>query len=358
MLWVLLAILFVVPLVLFYLLAIRSVDRFAPAPWWLLFLCLMWGSVGAVVPSVAAGMFGQEALDRAFDADLSERGAELSENIGATFMAPLVEEPAKALGLLVIYAFARRRVHETHGALSGVVLGGTIGLGFTLTEDILYIVGAAEEAGGAGFIGVFFIRTIMLGMGHATFTAFTGLGFGLFATMTSGWRWAMPWLGLGAAMIAHAGRNLFSSFLTLDGFGVVMVLLLHALVMLMFFGLLIGMAYRDRKRVRTGLSGVVGVLITKAEYEFIISPWMLVPGWNFIQLMGLPGSYQEAREKQLHCFQLAFIRNRARNEFANDDAPPVLDPVETEAIAAIQAANARGVLLARPAITAEPVVMG
>ena len=120
--------------------------------------------------------------------------------------------------------FARRRVHETHGALSGVVLGGTIGLGFTLTEDILYIVGAAEKAGGAGFIGVFFIRTIMLGMGHATFTAFTGLGFGLFATMTSGWRWAMPWLGLGAAMIAHAGRNLFSSFLTLDGFGVVMVL--------------------------------------------------------------------------------------------------------------------------------------
>jgi protease PrsW len=340
MLWVLLAILFVVPLVLFYLLAIRSVDRFAPAPWWLLFLCLMWGSVGAVVPSVAASMFGQEVLDRAFD-------AELSENIGATFMAPLVEEPAKALGLLVIYAFARRRVHETHGALSGVVLGGTIGLGFTLTEDILYIVGAAEQAGGAGFIGVFFIRTIMLGMGHATFTAFTGLGFGLFATMTSGWRWAMPWLGLGAAMIAHAGRNLFSSFLTLDGFGVIMVLLLHALVMLMFFGLLIGMAYRDRKRVRTGLSGVVGVLITKAEYECIISPWMLVPGWNFIQLMGLPGSYQEAREKQLHCFQLAFIRNRARNEFANNDAPPVLDPVEIEAIAAIRTANARGVVLTR-----------
>ena len=107
------------------------------------------------------------------------------------------------------------------------------------------------------------------------------------------------------------------------------------------------MAYRDRKRVRTGLGGVVGVLITKAEYEFIISPWMLVPGWNFIQLMGLPGSYQEAREKQLHCFQLAFIRNRARNEFANDDAPPVLDPLETEAIAALRTANARGVIMTR-----------
>ena len=134
-----------------------------------------------------------------------------------------------------------------------------------------------------------------------------------------------------------------------------MVLLLHALVMLMFFGLLIGMAYRDRKRVQAGLSGVVGVLITKAEYEFIISPWMLVPGWNFIQLMGLPGSYQDAREKQLHCFQLAFIRYRARNELAKEDIPPVLDPVETEAIAAIQTANARGVLLAR---NIEPIRAG
>ena len=109
------------------------------------------------------------------------------------------------------------------------------------TEDILYIVGAAEEAGGAGLSGVLYPHHHAR-HGARDFTAFTGLGFGLFATMTSGWRWAMPWLGLGAAMIAHAGRNLFSSFLTLDGFGVVMVLLLHALVMLMFFGLLIGMA--------------------------------------------------------------------------------------------------------------------
>ena len=356
--WVLLAILLVVPSVLIYLLVIRSADRYAPAPWWLLFLCLMWGSVGAVVPSVAGGMLGQEALDRAFRADQSKRGAELSENMTATVVAPLVEEPAKAIGLLIIYAFARRRVHETHGPLSGVVLGGTIGLGFTLTEDILHIVGAAEEAGGAGFAGVFFLRTVMLGLGHATFTALTGLGFGLFATMTSGWRWLMPCLGLGAAMIVHSGRNLFSSFLALEGFGLVIVLLLHALVILAFFGILISMAYRDRLRVKAGLSGVVGVLITQAEYESTISSWMLVPGWNFLQLTGLPGGYSAAREKQLNCFRLAFIRNRARHEQIEPNAPPILDPVEAEAIEAIQQANARGVMLARADMTAGPVVMG
>ena len=58
MLWVLLAILFVVPLVLFtYWPSGQWI--LAPALWWLLFLCLMWGAVGAVVPSVAASMFGQ-----------------------------------------------------------------------------------------------------------------------------------------------------------------------------------------------------------------------------------------------------------------------------------------------------------
>ncbi len=45
-----LAILFVVPLVALYFVVIRSVDRYMPEPWWLLFLCLVWGAVGAVIP--------------------------------------------------------------------------------------------------------------------------------------------------------------------------------------------------------------------------------------------------------------------------------------------------------------------
>ena len=90
----------------------------------------------------------------------------------------------------------------------------------------------------------------------------------------------------------------------------------------------------------------------------IIRMLSLFWGWNFIQLMGLPGGYREAREKQLNCFRLAFIRNRARNEHTEGHAPPVLDSVENEAITAIQLANARGVMLARPDITAGPTVMG
>jgi len=114
---------------------------------------------------------------------------------------------------------------------------------------------------------------------------------------------------------------------------------------------------RDRTRVKAGLEEMVGSLITQEEYERIISPWMLLPGWNLINLAGLPGGYSAVREKQLNCFRLAFIRNRVRNERNNPDVPPVLDPVEEEAIAAIQQANQQGVLLAPVPMTEGPPVM-
>ncbi|SVE06698.1 uncharacterized protein METZ01_LOCUS459552, partial [marine metagenome] len=121
MIWILLAILFVVPLVVVYFIIIRSVDRYAPAPLWHLYLCLVWGAVGAVIPSVVGGLLGQEALNMALNEHDTKQGAEIVENASATFVAPLVEEPAKALGLLAIYVLSRRRVHETHGPLDGVV---------------------------------------------------------------------------------------------------------------------------------------------------------------------------------------------------------------------------------------------
>ena len=357
MFWSIMAILFVVPLVALYFVVIRSVDRYMPEPWWLLFLCLVWGAVGAVIPSMVGGLLGQEALAAALNPEQTEQGAVLVENTAATFMAPLIEEPAKAIGLLVIYFFSRRRVHETHGPLSGMVYGGIIGLGFTLTEDILYIVGAAKQVGVAGFFGVYFLRTLLLGLGHATFTALTGLGFGLFVTSRNGWRWVWPVSGLLLAMMAHGGRNLFSSFLAQEGVGLLFALLLHGLVVFLFFFLLVWLGLRDRTRVKAGLEEMVGSLITQEEYERIISPWMLLPGWNLINLAGLPGGYSAVREKQLNCFRLAFIRNRVRNERNNPDVPPVLDPVEEEAIAAIQQANQQGVLLAPVPMTGGPPVM-
>ena len=355
MIWVPLAILFVIPAVMIYFIIIRSVDRYAPEPLWLLFLCLVWGSVGAVIISLVGDGLGQWLISLLLQRPMDD---ETVNATAAVFVAPPVEETAKALGILAIYVFSRRRVHETHGPLDGVIYGGIIGLGFTLTEDIMYVIGAGNEAGGEGFFGLYFIRTVLLGFGHATFTALTGLGFGMFVVMRSGWRWLMPALGLGGGMLIHFGRNLFASFLMgEEGIGLVFILLLHLLVMAIFFVLLIWLGLCDRKRVIDGLRGVVGVLLSREEYDRIINPWMLLPGWNVFNLTGLPGGYFAVRKKQLNLFSLAFIRNRARYERDRADKPPRIDPVESEAIAAIQLANQQGVCLAPHPIDKQPHVL-
>ena len=143
--------------------------------------------------------FAFNHFDHRIEASLV-RFLDVASRATATFVAPPVEEAAKALGLLAIYLFSKRRVPESHGPLSGVVYGGIIGLGFTLTEDVIYIVQMSNAQGAGAGAALFFVRTILLGFGHASFTAFVGLGFGLWAVMSSGWRWVMPLAGLAVGM--------------------------------------------------------------------------------------------------------------------------------------------------------------
>lgn len=356
MIWIVPTIVLVVPLVAVYFLLIRSMDRYHPAPWWVLVLCLVWGAVGAVGLSVVGDLLGQGAISFAMELDFDD---EQVFNASATFVAPLVEEPAKALGLLFIYLISRKRGHESLGPLRGAVFGGIIGLGFTLTEDILYIIQGANKSGGAGFVQIFFLRTVMLGLGHATFTAMTGLGFGLFATMKSRWRWAMPLAGMTLGMLLHFGRNLFGSYLVMEGLGVFLIVLLNAAVVLALFGLLVWLGWLDRQRIIEGLQGVTGVLITPAEYAAATSGWMLLPGWNLFNLIGLPGGFRAARCKQAHLFELAFLRQRARHAPAPiPNQPPTLDSEIDSLIAELHTANQQGTRLALETMNPPPVIRG
>ena len=58
------------------------------------------------------------------------------------------------------------------------------------------------------------------------------------------------------------------------------------------------------------------------------------------------GSVEPSETLATNLFKLAFIRHRQRHEPIDPAQPPVIDPVENEAIAAIQQANHEGVYLA------------
>ena len=78
---------------------------------------------------------------------------------------------------------------------------------------------------------------VLLGLSHCTFTACTGLGFGI-ATEAKGWplRLAAPVIGFGCAMLMHAMHNALPTIFG-DG-GLLMMLVISWGIDLLFFLLL------------------------------------------------------------------------------------------------------------------------
>jgi hypothetical protein len=117
--------------------------------------------------------------------------------------APLIEESAKGVALLAILVFYR---HELDNVLDGVVYGALIGLGFAMTENILYLGSAYAEYGGLALTQLFIARAVLGGFGHAAYTAMTGAAIG-WAREQHGHgvlRFVVPVAGWAAAVALHA----------------------------------------------------------------------------------------------------------------------------------------------------------
>jgi hypothetical protein len=89
--------------------------------------------------------------------------------------APLVEESFKGIAVLAVLVFARDEIDST---LDGLVYGALVGVGFAMTENILYF-GQAYLEGGLGEFGTLVLgRAILGGFGHPAYTAITGAAIG------------------------------------------------------------------------------------------------------------------------------------------------------------------------------------
>jgi RsiW-degrading membrane proteinase PrsW (M82 family) len=305
---VLLALFLVLPVVLFYFSVLRAADRFEPEPLWLLVSLFLWGAVVATVTAIIGNVVGQSAVSAALGAKL---GDPLVEASTASFVAPLVEETTKGTGLLVLWLLSALWLKELDGPLDGVIYGGVVGLGFTLTEDVLYMMQAASQAGLSGAGTTYFLRTILSGLGHASFTAATGLGIGIAVVRRSPFaKVFFPIAGWMTAVGLHALHNLLCTFLLADGVGFVVKLLVFWCFDFLYFVLLLFLALRDRNIVREQLRVEVGRLLGPKEYERTTSALMLMPFYNFGSLGNSRGGRKAARKKQLDLIELAFIKFR------------------------------------------------
>ncbi|MFK0117194.1 PrsW family intramembrane metalloprotease [Streptomyces sp. NPDC090994] len=223
--------------------AFRWLDRVAPGPWRNLVFCFAWGACAAALTAIVANSFATRWIATA---TADPAGA---DTWGATVIAPVVEESAKAAAVLLVFLFRR---HDVTGLLDGVVLAGFTATGFAFTENILYLgnaFGTDQLTGGSGIASVtaatFFVRVVMSPFAHPLFTVLTGLGFGL-AALRGDRRRArhvlLPPAGLLLAMGMHALWN-GSSALGEYGFFIV-----YATFMVPVFGLLTWLAVWSRQR--------------------------------------------------------------------------------------------------------------
>ncbi|WP_127793082.1 PrsW family intramembrane metalloprotease [Agromyces sp. LHK192] len=181
------------------LLAIRWVDRWEPEPRWALWFALIWGAAVSVAIALIVDLGVQLAAAYSMPGGTPDLWAQ------TVVQAPLVEETAKGLGVLLVFLFSR-----THfdGPVDGLVYGATVAAGFAFTENILYFGGALAEGGAEQLGATFVVRAIFSPFAHVLFTACTGLALGI-AARRGGGAAVIGWflLGLACAVALHALWN-------------------------------------------------------------------------------------------------------------------------------------------------------
>ena len=181
-----------------YVMLVLWIDRYEAEPLWMLTTAFLWGAVVAVFVAL---IFNTGLSLITASATHSER---VGENFGAVISAPIVEESAKACILLVLFLWKR---DEFDGIIDGIVYAGMVGLGFAMTENVLYY-GRAVQNGPDALTFIFVLRGMAAPFSHPLFTSMTGIGLGWARQSTNGFiKLVAPVLGFMLAIVLHATWN-------------------------------------------------------------------------------------------------------------------------------------------------------
>lgn len=176
------------------LLGIRWIDRWEPEPRYALVFAFLWGAGVSTLVSLWLNTAFTQAVY------LSTGNTENSELIGAAIGAPLIEETAKGVGILIVF-LARRRYFD--GPVDGIVYGAMVAAGFAFVENILYF-GTSIDI----LPQIFVMRGILSPFAHVLFSAAMGIALGLAARSRHRhtWVWALP-IGWLLAVVLHSLWN-------------------------------------------------------------------------------------------------------------------------------------------------------
>jgi len=182
-------------------------DRYDREPLHLVIIVFLWGAVAA--PPLAISV---EALVEAVTGLVG--GGHVAGLVGTVGLGPAVEELLKAVGVLSVVAMSRQFDNPT----DGIVYGTAVGLGFALTENVLYGLSGMLGGMGGGVVQLVIGRTLFSAGVHALSSAAFGGLLGV-AYLSRSWRCRVLWLLLGglAAVALHTAWNALVVWLSIDG---------------------------------------------------------------------------------------------------------------------------------------------
>ena len=214
-------------------------DRYEKEPWWLMLLSFLWGAIPAVLAALVAQILLEIPTTWVLD-----QATLAYEIVGASMWAPVTEELAKGMGVILILLLARQ---EIDSVLDGIVYGALAGLGFAFTENVLYFVAAVAEDGWGAWAVIVLMRTIPFGLNHALFTGLTGAGV---ATVRLGRTPLIRIVSLPAGLVAgmgiHSLHNLGAS-LAGESCAPICLSFLFDWGGVLLLGVLVGLVWRQEK---------------------------------------------------------------------------------------------------------------
>jgi RsiW-degrading membrane proteinase PrsW (M82 family) len=246
------AIFAVVPLVAF-IGVMWWLDRYDREPLWLVGATFLWGAIGGTAMALVGSTYAIDFLR----ATVAEDQMAL---VTTVVVAPLIEEPTKAL---VLFAVALSRHFDN--TTDGFLYGAATGLGFGMTENLLYFLKVAAEGDLQAWAATVAVRTLYSALMHASASSVVGaaIGWARFRGPRAMMK-TVP-LGLLGAIAIHGLWNGLLALSTTTGGGSVIAaanLVLFPLEFLVLFGVFQLCLLEERRMLRRELSEEVanGVL--------------------------------------------------------------------------------------------------
>ena len=281
-------------------------DRWEPEPPRLLVMAFLWGASVAVVLSVALEHVVSTALPGAAE------GADKPSLLTAAVGAPLIEEAAKGLFLLVMMT-GRRRI-ELNTLTDCLVYAGFTAAGFAWLENIFYIAGGETLTHSLAIAG---LRLVVGPFAHPIFTTMFGIGVycalqrrgvaGKAACLLAGYAGAVVMHGLWNGSALLGARTYLG---------------VYVLWMMPIFALAVTLAIVSRRRERSIIAGkmpgmVAEGLLTPAEAAWVSS----LPGRRAAVRTArqLGGRRSGAAVKRFlnQVVELAYVRDRIDRGFGD-----------------------------------------